>query len=296
MSSPALGSYPHTNSDPIHILAYWVRERNLITKLKDAGKTPPYTDDPILRSYRFCSVHREDDRVTRWIARHWRSKSDGYTWHAMIVARFLNWTPTLEYCGYPEPWGTDRFATKLLQLEREKQRIFTSAYIVSTNGGAGSKVSHVLGMFDRAWEELGPVLNPPRRRIPGFACMDMYSLLRTVNGIGKFMAAQVVADLKYTGLLDKAPDWMDFVAPGPGSMRGLNRMLGRPIDSSWNDQDFREALIELRKRAGKLHKPILGLHLQDLQNCLCESDKYMRKLYDEGKPRAYYRANPEPMP
>lgn len=288
-------TYPHTNASPVEILSYWVKERDAITKRKDAGKPQPYTNDPILKRFRFCNVRREDDRVTRWIAKEWRNKGDGYTWHAMIVARYLNWTPTLEYCGYPEPWGTRVFANRLRELEKKNARIFTSAYIVSTNGGKGSKVEHVLRMFGWAWEELGPTFNPPTRKLD-LTCQQMYEMLCGINGIGRFMAAQIIADLKYTPLLANAPDWMDFVAPGPGSMRGLNRMLGLPLEGQWNDTKFQVALSQLRKEAARIHRPIAKLHLQDLQNVLCESDKYMRKLLDEGRPRAYYVPNPEPMP
>jgi len=39
---------------------------------KEGGERPPWTHDPILRDAYFTNVHREDDRVTRWIAKHWR--------------------------------------------------------------------------------------------------------------------------------------------------------------------------------------------------------------------------------
>lgn len=284
-------AYPHTDSKPIERFVYWISERERIRKRKEAKKTP-FTQDPILRKYRFCSVKREDDRVTRWVATNWRRVDDPYVWHAMIIARFINWPATLKYCEYPEPWPmrADNFSNRLKEMESCGSRIFTGAYIVSTNGATGSKVDHVLRLFERSWDDLHKKIHKQK------TCQAFYETLRSVNGIGSFMAAQVVADVKYTDMLRKAPDWMDFVAPGPGSQRGLNRILGYELHAQWNNDSFQKALLQLRKDAAKLLPFVGTLHLQDLQNCLCEFDKYERVLHNQGKPRSTYHPSTEPMP
>lgn len=269
--------------------AYWIKERESIRKKKERGEKRPWTKDPILRRYRFCCVRREDDRVTKWIAANWRDRHID-VWHAMIVARFINWPPTLEYCGYPEPWNRNaqRFCDRIHALEKGKKRIFTGAYIVSTNGATGSKVDHVIKLFNRAYTELMPFKVK--------TCQETYDKLKSVNGIGSFMAAQVIADLKYTAVLENAKDWMDFVAPGPGSQRGLNRILGQPRHIKWNNKNFLTELLNLRENAADLLPLIKELHLQDLQNCLCEFDKYERVLNNQGRPRSQYHPSTEPMP
>jgi hypothetical protein len=45
--------------------------------------------------------------------------------------------------------------------------------------------------------------------------------------MGSFQSGQVLANLKY-GQLKSAADWWTFAASGPGSRRGLNRVLGVP--------------------------------------------------------------------
>lgn len=284
-------TYPHEGTKPIEIMAYWMNERERIRKRKEAKKQV-LTQDPILKKYRFCSVHRENDRVTLWINHNWRRVDDPNVWHAMIVARFLNWPPTLEWCGYPEPWPTKgkTFANNLRGMEANGSRIFTGAYIVSTNGATGSKVEHVIKLFNRSWDQLHKTIHKAK------SCQAFYEQLRGVNGIGSFMAAQVVADVKHTIMLENAPDYMDFVAPGPGSQRGLNRVLGLPLDKQWNNENFAIELKKLRKQLAKLTPIAKDIDLQDLQNVACESDKYLRVLYNEGKPRAQYHPSTEPLP
>src|SRR5438105_15316412 len=94
-------------------LLYWITEREAVRRRREAGEPAPWTDDPILREWSFCNVRREDDRVTRWIASHWRAphEDDRDLWFAMVVARFVNWPPTLAEIGFPVPWEPDRFIT-----------------------------------------------------------------------------------------------------------------------------------------------------------------------------------------
>lgn len=286
-------AYPHTDSQPLERFAYWISERESIRKRKAQGKKP-YTTDPILRTYRFCNVRREDDRVTRWIATNWRTPNeyDPAVWHAMLIARFINWPATLEECGYPEPWPRRRqdFAKRLIRWDAMGQQVFTGAYIVSTNGAKVGKVQHVLGLFQRAYDQIGD-------RMPYVTtCHEAYTKLRMVNGIGSFMAAQIVADVKYTPLLKEATDWYTFVAPGPGSLRGLNRVLGYGLQSTWTANGFAAALRDLKHNTSRLVPWVAELHLQDLQNCLCEFDKYERVLHGQGKPRSQYRPSLDPLP
>ena len=52
---------------------YWIEEREKIRILKEVDKRPPpWTEDPILRVFKFCQVFREDDRTTRWFRAHIR--------------------------------------------------------------------------------------------------------------------------------------------------------------------------------------------------------------------------------
>jgi hypothetical protein len=88
----------------------------------------------------------------------------------------------------------------------------------------------------------------------------------------------VVADVKYVEPLRSARDWATFAASGPGSRRGLNRVLERLTDAHWQEENWRVALRNFHDSfRGDLERVGLGdLHAQDLQNCLCEFDKFER--------------------
>ena len=80
---------------------YWITERESICKRREAGDPAPWTSDPILRAYRFCNVRREDDAVTRHVAKAWRepNSDDEQLWFAMSVACFTNLTATIDELG-----------------------------------------------------------------------------------------------------------------------------------------------------------------------------------------------------
>lgn len=270
-------------------LVYWIRERQSIYTKRQQGKPKPWTKDPILQSYRFCNVYREQDTVTRWIAKNWRDPYgdiDQDAWFAMVVARLINWPETLERIGYPVPWNQKLFRAVVHQRQERGEKAFSGAYIVSTNGRAMDKADYL------AQHVLTPLwlARPMLRPRLGDTLASYHARMTKCNGMGSFMAAQVVADLKYVSPLCAATDWYSWAASGPGSRRGLNRVLGRPVQAPWKEADW---LKELRK----LHLEIMPtldraklqtLHAQDLQNCLCEFDKYMRTLNGEGRPRSTY--------
>ena len=61
-------------------------------------------------------MHREDDKVTKWVRENWR---EPYADHpnmpfSMAVARQINWPPTLEAIGFPERWNPER-VKKIMQ-------------------------------------------------------------------------------------------------------------------------------------------------------------------------------------
>ena len=271
-------------------LVAWVKERESIRKKKEAGLPPPWTIDPILAHYRFCNAYRELDDVTKWIYKYWLKphEKDPDVWFAAAVARFLNLPETLTEIGYPVPWNSRRFAKILSKRRRQKLQIFNGAYMISSKLPGQEKYVYLQRMvFGPLWKKREKLR--PRK---GDTLEAFHQRLLSCYGLGGFLAAQIVADVKHLEPLKSATDWWDFAASGPGSRRGLNRLLGRPVKAPWREEDWRVELAKLRAQL-KPEFEAEGLIVpdaQNFQNQLCEISKYEKTRLGEGHPKRKYVA------
>lgn len=274
-------------------LAYWIRERESVRKEKEAGLPKPWSDDPIFQTTYFCNVRREDDRVTRWIRQNWSPEKIGWDdyEYAMVVARFLNWPDTLKELApssigfkFPKP---EEILEVIEAIAAEDKKVWGNAYVVTTHGLPMGKAQYLCQrVLPAAYDRLGAGrwLQAYGSGPPTLACR--YEDYMQLEGMGSFMSAQVLADLKNTRghPLQEAKDWMGWSAPGPGSLRGLSWYFEKKISAANYDQAIKDvwAAIPLdcvdELRGG----------LQDLQNCLCEYDKYMRVKSGTGRSKRSY--------
>lgn len=262
----------------LHFLVTWIKEREKARLGYETKAKKPWTSDTIIQQYRFCNVKRQDDKVTKWVHDHWYPHWGNENFPAAItLARLFNQPRTLEAIGYPRVWDTDYMHDVVQKRFDEGEKVFNAAYIVSTNGKPGSKIKYVLRMANDV-RNLG--------KLPTDSLKAVYERLRTVEGLGKgFLAGQIIADLKYTEPWAKCPDWWTWCSQGPGSIRGLNRICDQNIDSRWADRTFMLYVGMLRTLV--MQETGMDLHAQDIQNCLCEVDKYLRAR-EGGRPKQSY--------
>jgi hypothetical protein len=208
---------------------------------------------------------------------------------AMCVARLFNRVETLELIGFPDipPHGFEHWLDRIRANVKERRangdKIWTGAYLVSTNGHSMDKIDYVL---DRV---LTPIFYNLRPVATNDTLQTYHHALTQYDGMGSFMAGQVIADLKYTSCLKNATDWWSWAPIGPGSKRGLNRYFGRNLETS-----IRPGLVleELRRIQDDVVRIVgITLPVHDVQNCCCEFDKYVRVKNCEGKPRSLYNGN-----
>jgi hypothetical protein len=271
----------------------FILEREKIHKLRLAGAPPPWTKDPILQTYRFTNVHREDDRVTKFIHETWVKDADHPDlWFALYVARVLNRPATLEVLGWPLPWTPNRAAAALFRLVERRAsgaKTFTAAYVTTARGRqVETKLDYYMEVFNELWGGRAFFRPTYNDTLASFA-----SRLMTQPGIGGFMAAQVVADIKYYEPLRSAVDLSTFALSGPGSRRGLNWVVGyeREPRSKWKEAEWHSTLLELR---GKLVNRGGELDAQNLQNCLCEISKYFKVKYAGGRAKQLFKPSELP--
>lgn len=268
-------------------LRHWMDERERVRRLKEAGASRPWTTDPVIAEWRFCNVNRCDDRETRWIFKYIIEDhaSSAVLWFNLAVARFINWSPTLACLGYFDEWDRDLFVEEIKALIEHKEKVYTGAYMVPA-GPAGTPKHIYLAdaVFTKLWllREVAPQA--------GATCEQWNLFLRMAPLMGDFLRNQIITDMRYTHHLQNAPDWETFVLPGPGTQRGLNRLHTLPLTKVWTATEASNALQALRKRvvADAPHYAEILRDINNLSNCMCEFDKYLRVLNGEGKPRARY--------
>lgn len=206
----------------------------------------------------------------------------------MAVARFVNHTDTLDDLGFPAVWDAKRFIKVLEFRKKRGEQVFTGAYLITSNGHKGSKIEHIANrVLTPLWEDRNKL-----RPFFGEELQHYAEKLQPYQGLGGFMIGQIIADLKYAQL-HTAPDWDTWAISGPGSRRGMNRVIGKPLNFHMKEDEWHARLIDLRRAVNKtIGGHMRGVHAQDLQNCLCEFDKYERVRLGEGRPRSLYPGLP----
>lgn len=280
-----LVEYPHRQFE----LSYWINERYSIKLRKESGVPRPWTIDPAMEIPRYCNVHREDDRVTKWIAKNWRNKNVGDPNFVlgMVVARMINLPNTLEVIGFPHEWKPKKIVYDLNKLQSEGEKIWTSAYTIST---AGQRISKQVYVIEQVCDEVATRFR--NETFKGYSLAGAHRELMKVDGLGSFLAAQVVADLKNTPghALQDAVDWHTWAAPGPGSLRGLSwYFYGNPNEPI--GKYFENHINVCKSEVTPLiHSYVPAIHMQDFQNCLCEFSKYMKYKSGDTRVRNKYRS------
>lgn len=290
---------------------WFLNERQAIYERRQAGQAWPWTDDPILRDYYFCNIFREQDKVTAWIREHLRepiikrapkAKMPAIMIFNMALARFFNWIPTLEYIGpigleyrkrdtgafsvYAHDWDflAERLERGLIERQEEGYKIFSDAYLVAGTDLKGkNKITGIMDRLDALAYIVGDIATAIRRDNPP-RLQYAWKLLQEVPGIGPFIAYEIVTDLRHTPVLENAADIMTWANPGPGAVRGLQRIHGMHLTAASGSLQRMRELLAIAPKYTKL-----TLEMRDIEHALCEYDRYLRAKLGQGNVRKYSR-------
>src|SRR5699024_1025926 len=107
--------------------------------------------------------------------------------------RVFNLPSTLEVLGQPveAAMWLEHGADILAERKAQGARIWSGAYIVSTNGKRTDKRSYCLNLLSEA---ISHIENIDAQQ----TLADTHAAIKQVDGFSDFLAAQVVADLKNT--------------------------------------------------------------------------------------------------
>jgi hypothetical protein len=306
----------------------YARARHAIYHKKQDLWPQPWTKDPILQKYRFTNVFRELDRTTIWFADNVREplRDKPEVLLATVLFRMLNRIETGEAIFLHDNLIAESSAfyelvraktpkqihTAIKNIERAviafrgvKGPHVTGAYIISSPPGY-TKMQGILMQVEKFCVQSGWLMHAQEgMRDPGkYKLEHVWNYLKQFDYFGPFHSYEMVTDLRFTALLENAPDIMTWANPGPGANRGANRVFGRPFDT----KNKREALIEeMRmllslsedsdlwpqekmntKKLWKYDHKWPTWEMRDVEHTLCEFDKYERVRLGEGRPRGVY--------
>lgn len=297
----------------------YAKERHLIYLKKQMGAPRPWTEDPILDHYKFTNVYRQLDRVTIWYNKHVRDQylnDPARLLLATVIFRWFNRVTTGEAL-FVNKYGPGNetafelfFKNGCYDISTLKDAILkhcdkgpyvTGAYIIKTPEGY-TKLDGVLAIIHRfctasrlfingrtySFAAMASHLNSHQERL-----QDVWSWFTEFEYLGDFTAYELVCDLRYSPLLRNAPDTMTWANPGPGAMRGLNRIHGRELKTKANRERFIQEMREILLMSNNgLWPKNLGpsWEMREVEHTLCEFDKYQRVLHEEGRPRGIYKS------
>lgn len=118
-----------------------------------------------------------------------------------------------------------------------------------------------------------------KRIIKARSLEEVYTILKECSFIGSFLAYQYAIDFNYSKVIDF--DENSFVKAGIGAIRGIKKCFADSHTYSFEDciRYTQDNLYTFQEKYGyNQFQNLFGREpkLIDLQNCFCETDKYLR--------------------
>lgn len=278
-----------------HVAEYFgtAKERYEILLRRRDGQEKPWSVDPVFREWYFCNVFREDDKVTTWIREKVRQPlhdSPSVMW-AMALCRLVNKVETLEILRRARVFETKHFdGVRMAEALKDVSPIVGAAYVVKTPDGM-DKLNGIISMVREVSKDHEDILT----RLEGQATLkQIWQILQRFKCFGSFMAYEVTSDLRWTYLLENAPDITTWAAPGPGACLGLSKLTNQTV--SYGTARDRAAAIEAMQCLVVLSR-VEELWPQDwpewemreAEHWLCEYAKYVKVKHEGKRMKRRYR-------
>ncbi len=290
---------------------YFASERQAIFMRRAAGEPGPWTNDPILQTYKFCNVFRASDRVSQYLLRNvayagdqaspadvlfrivaFRMFSRNETWDAIVT--FLGRQPIIS------DLADNTFGDAIDFALEQQGKLYTGAFILCATSAYGHQKKHLnhIALFRHMFIQDGLA----EKLLTAGSLAEVYELLHTYPLMGDFMSYQIAIDLNYSAYINFSEN--DFTKAGPGAQRGIRKAF-----ESTNGLNAEEVILwmvehqnEEFARLGLKFDGLWGRKLQaiDCQGLFCELDKYCREAAPEIKSarrriKARYVKSPKPI-
>lgn len=266
---------------------YFANERQNIFIKKLNGDTPPWTNDPILKTYKFCNSYRVNDRVSQYLLKNviynGKTYKDEDMLFRIILFKLFNKESTWELLIKEfkditlSTFDMKEYSKVLTNAINNNIKIYNDAYISCATKAFGYDRKHDnhLALLNKMF-----IIDKVQDKI--LKCTNMeqaFKIIKSYPLIGNFMAYQLITDINYSNIVDWKED--EFTVAGPGSLRGIKKCF---IDKEkLSNEDIIKYMYnhqeEEFKRLNLDFKTIGNRKLQliDIQNIFCELDKYCRE-------------------
>lgn len=278
------------NHDTLCYYFYFIQERmNIFWEKCEENNNGMYTKDEILRTYKFTNVYRACDRVSQYLIKNIIYKDVEKCRAEDLLLRILifkvfNKIETWEYLceNFKEGITIQTFnaneISKILTLRKQTNPIFSNAYMMTGShkkyDAFSSKHEKWLTMIKEEFINK----NIFTKILNANSLEQVYNILNECSFIGNFLAYQYAIDFNYCPYLNY--DENSFVKAGVGAIRGIKKCFIN-YGNTYEDAIYyvQNNFTELQRQYGYTNFKALPNHepsLIDLQNCFCETDKYLR--------------------
>jgi len=285
------------NDNVLQYYFYFIQERmNIFWRKVDGGMHIEWSYDPIFRTFKFTNVYRASDRVSQYLIKDVIYKdiekySPKDVLLRIIVFKIFNKIETWEYlfANLDEDIKADTFNPHHISLLLSKRQascpIFSNAYMMTGSHKdydyLPTKHEKWLTMVKKEMVDGGALDDILKAK----SMVDVYKRLLECSFLGDFLAYQYTIDFNYSPYLNFSED--SFVKAGIGAVRGIKKCF-ESYGNCYEDAIYyvRDHFQELQVRYGYSDfRPLPGHEptLIDLQNCFCETDKYLRAKMPELK-------------
>ena len=269
---------------------YFVSERQHIFERRLAGQSPPWTDDPIMREHKLTNVFRASDRVSQYMIKkvcYGGANNEDLVFQIVmfrLFSRIETWESLQEILGhYPliSDLADGSLEDSLNSIKDHGEKLYTGAFILCATDAYGRSVKHLNHI--ELMKEMFVKGDFYESIISARNLEAVYDKLHSYPLLGDFMSYQIAIDLNYSVLINFSEN--DFVKAGPGACRGIRKCFVDCADM--NPEQIIMWLVERQDyEFDRLNLKFNGLfgrkiHAIDMQNCLCEIDKYCRKAAPE---------------
>lgn len=235
----------------------YIRKRQSIWYNRFILKKPreEWTDDEILKKYRFCNVFRELDRGTQNVLKN-VIDNDELDFKAkflnIVSYRFFNTHWYFDDIGVFKEYDKEDLKLKVVESTRRRGKTFGDAYLICAHTvdprqrGKYIQISEAvewvnqnfLTMYDLIKDETDPE--------------RMLKKIRIIPLVGQFLAYQILMDLIYTGELKL--DANSRILIGIGAVKCLSYFTGK--QRVHHNKTFCDELYEFQEKYVDLWKDI----------------------------------------